>query len=91
NNNSGSQARFLIAAALSMVVLFAWSYFFAPKKPVDNTNQPIAAENPANTQTTPGQTALTESAKDQAAQEIASLPDNEPNRKIVIKSPLYEV
>lgn len=85
-NNQG-QIRFLAAAVLSMAVLFGWSYFFAPTKPVDNAN--IAAN--ANT-------AQPESAPTQAPESnqpvpatAAITPDTTPNRTITIKSPLYEV
>lgn len=89
SNNKQSQTRFLIAAVLSMVVLFGWSYFFAPTPPADNANtaantntaQP-AAEQPA--QATPAPTT-------QAPQTAQIAPDTTPNRTITIKSPLYEV
>lgn len=89
SNNQGGQARFLIAAALSMLVLFAWSYYFAPKKPVENTNQ---ATNTA-TATVPANTPAAQPSAATAGTEpqTAPPPDNVPSRKIVIKSPLYEV
>src|SRR5215203_5166543 len=88
SNNNSSQSRFLIAAVLSMVVLFGWSYFFTPTKPPEGTANTAANTNTAPTaaqptpalvaqQTTPDTTSLT--------------PDNIPNRQITIKSPLYEV
>ena len=45
NSGNQSQSRFLIAAVLSMVVLFGWSYFFAPKPPAGdaNTNANVAS------------------------------------------------
>jgi YidC/Oxa1 family membrane protein insertase len=89
NNKAGSQSRFLIAAVLSIVVLFGWSYFFAPKPPaVDNTNANTAAN--ANTAQTPApqSTPTTQQSQPEAA---AVTPDSTPNRTITIKSPLYEV
>ena len=86
--NSSNQSRFLIAAVLSMVVLFGWSYFFAPKKPADNAN--VAA----NTNTAPSATpqpAPTAPPAQQPATTAATTPDSTPNRTITIKSPLYEV
>jgi len=89
NSGNSSQSRFLIAAALSMVVLFGWSYFFAPKPPVGNTNSNVATNinspsaTPAATQT-PQTPVLPERAQ-------PTTPDTTPNRKISIKSPLYEV
>src|SRR6476661_7648337 len=86
--NPSSQSRFLIAAVLSMAVLFGWSYFFAPKKPAAdaNTNANVAAANtaqPAPAPTTQAPTPQTETA--------AATPDTTPARTITIKSPLYQV
>ena len=56
NSKQQNQLRFFLAAALSMMVLFGWSYFFAPPKPpTDNTNtaQVVDTANTANTQTQP--------------------------------------
>ncbi len=73
-----------------MVVLFGWSYFFAPKKPADNANSnvatnantaPAATPQAAPTAQTPGQTVTTPPVTT----------DTTPNRTITIKSPLYEV
>lgn len=47
NNNQTSQSRFLIAAVLSIVVLFGWSYFFAPA-PSDNAANTAANANAVN-------------------------------------------
>lgn len=72
-----------------MVVLFGWSYFFAPKPPAGdaNTNANTAANtNTAATTPTPAPVAQTP-----AATPAAATPDTTPNRKITIKSPLYEV
>lgn len=82
-----SQSRFLLAALLSMAVLFGWSYFFAPeKKLVDNANtaQPAATETPnqAN-RTAPAETAQT--------RQTAPVPDNVPQKVTEISSPLYKV
>ena len=90
NSNNQNQYRFLIAAVLSMLVLFTWSYFFTPTQPVDNTNSAVAANTgqPAAEQDPAGaQPAATPA--EQAPE--AAVPDNIPNRQITIKSPLYEV
>ena len=42
---NSNQFRFLIAAVLSMIVLFAWSYFYAPTRPASNSNTEVAATN----------------------------------------------
>lgn len=85
NNNQGNQSRFLLAAILSMAVLFIWSYFYAPKPvPPDNTN---TAANTAATQTAP-----TEAPSPTPPVETAEVePDTLPARNITISSPLYEV
>ncbi len=88
SNNNSSQSRFLIAAVLSMVVLFGWSYFFTPTKPpADNTNTAANTNTSSTAQVTP-----VPAASQQPAPETAAVtPDTTPNRQITIKSPLYEV
>lgn len=86
--NSSNQSRFLMAAILSMAILFGWSYFFAPTpSPTPTGNANVAsntnAGGPAATQTPSAQPSPV------IAVEIA--PDTTPNRAITIKSPLYEV
>ena len=88
--NSSNQSRFLIAAVLSMAVLFGWSYFFAPKKPADNANANVAANTNTAQPATP-QPAPTAQAPQTQPQTAAVTPDTTPNRSITIKSPLYEV
>ena len=88
HSNNQNQYRFLIAAVLSMVVLFGWSYLYSPTKPpADNAN------TAANTNTAPVTAQATPvPAAPQPAQQTASLtPDTTPNRTITIKSQLYEV
>ncbi len=89
NNGSSNQSRFIIAGALSAVVLFGWSYFFAPKRPpIDNTNANVAAS--ANSApTTPAQPTPTAQPQPQTA--AATTPDTTPNKEIKITTPLYEV
>ena len=94
--NSSNQSRFLIAAALSMVVLFGWSYFFTPKKPADNANANVAANTNTAVNTAPAATpapapAQTTQAPQQTGATAPVTPDTTPNRTITIKSPLYEV
>jgi YidC/Oxa1 family membrane protein insertase len=90
NSNQQSQtSRFIIAAVLSMIVLFGWSYFFAPKKPAaDNAN---TAQNVSNTAQTPVQQVQQAPVQAQQPQTIAATPDNIPNKIITIKTPLYQV
>src|SRR6476660_2152649 len=88
-NNSSSQSRFLIAAVLSMAILFGWQYFFAPKPaPKDDTNSNTALASNANT------AAPAPAAPAAAPQttEVASMPGTRaPQRSITIDSPLYNV
>ncbi|MEP6849647.1 MAG: hypothetical protein ABI999_12385, partial [Acidobacteriota bacterium] len=85
SNNQGNQTRFITAAVLCMLVLFGWSYFFAPKpKPADNSNTATNANTASVAQSTPAPQIQEPSA-------VTSTPDNTPNRSITIKSPLYQV
>lgn len=90
NSNQQSQtSRFIIAAVLSMIVLFGWTYFFAPKKPAtDNAN---TAQNVSNTAQTPVQQAQQAPVQTPQPQTVAATPDNIPNKTITIKTPLYQV
>ncbi|MGC2236300.1 MAG: membrane protein insertase YidC [Pyrinomonadaceae bacterium] len=91
NSNQQSQtSRFIIAAVLSMIVLFGWTYFFAPKKPAtDNAN---TAQNVSNTAQTPVQQVQQQApVQTQQPQTVAATPDNIPNKTITIKTPLYQV
>ena len=84
DNKQNTQFRFILAATLSMAVLFGWQYFFAPKPPINdnsNTAQTTATATPA---TQPIQTQTQPSA-------IETAPDSLPNKEITIKTPLYQV
>lgn len=73
-----------------MVVLFGWSYFFAPKKPAaDNAN--VAANTNTAQSITPQPTPTSQAPQSQPATTAATTIDSTPNRTITIKSPLYEV
>jgi YidC/Oxa1 family membrane protein insertase len=88
-NNQG-QSRFLIAAVASMVVLFAWSYFYSPTKPAANNANTEVAANANTAQPSPVPTTATQQpVQPQPAAETVA--DANPNRTITIKSPLYEV
>jgi len=87
-DNSSNQSRFLIAAVLSMAMLFGWSYFFTPKQPAGDANANIAST--ANTaQTSAPQPAATQQVQPETT--AVTTTDETPNRTITIKSPLYEV
>ncbi|PYS98138.1 MAG: hypothetical protein DMF63_17100 [Acidobacteria bacterium] len=87
SNNNQSQFRFLIAAVLSMIVLFGWSYFYSPSKPAVNSNSDA---NVAQQSAAPAP-AATPATQVQPVTATTSVPDTNPARTITIKSPLYEV
>ena len=94
NSKQQSQSRFFIAAALSLAVLFAWSYFFAPKtKQPDNANvaQNVANTNVNNSAETPAQQAQQNPVQAQTPQTAPPASDSIPNKVITIKTPLYEL
>lgn len=69
-----------------MVVLFGWSYFFAPQPATDNANTTADANSAA-----PAPTAANEPVQQAASESPVAQPDAVPNRIITIRSPLYEV
>jgi len=71
-----------------MIVLFGWSYFYAPTKPAANTN---TAANTEAAQPTPQATAAPQTTAPVPVTAAATTPDTTPNRTITIKAPLYEV
>lgn len=73
-----------------MVVLFGWSYFYAPTKPSNNSNTETAASN-TNTAQVAATPAASPEPTQQPQQSAAATPDTTPNRTVTIKSPLYEV
>ncbi len=87
DNKQSTQFRFLLAATLSMAVLFGWTYFF-PSKKTEQTNT-----NTAQTVANTAVTATPEVTQNQPAQQstAASVADNTPNKSITIKTPLYQV
>jgi YidC/Oxa1 family membrane protein insertase len=90
NSKQQSQSRFLTAAALSMVVLLAWMYFFAPQKPkTDNTNTSQTAT--ANTAETPKSETPANPVQNQPSQALTVAPDNAPSKIITVETPLYKV
>ncbi|MGE3465322.1 MAG: membrane protein insertase YidC [Pyrinomonadaceae bacterium] len=86
-SNSGNQSRFLIAAVLSMAILFGWQYFFAPTPPANNSSDTAANTNQAGAPTTAPTAAPAQTPETAAAE----TPDTTPNRSITIRSPLFEV
>src|SRR5688500_4406122 len=93
NQNNQGQARFLIAAVLSMVVLFGWSYLYSPTPPPSNNANNANTADAVNANTadppTPAQTPAV--AQQQPLQPVTAAADTVPNRTVTIKSLLYEV
>ncbi len=86
NSKQQNQSRFLIAAVLSMAVLFGWQFFFAPKPPpTDNSNTAQVANTATNTAPTPQVQATPQ------LETATVTPDDTPNRQITVSSPLYKV
>ncbi|MEO8574179.1 MAG: membrane protein insertase YidC, partial [Pyrinomonadaceae bacterium] len=86
NSNNQSQFRFMIAAVLSLIVLFGWGYFFNKPKPADNSNTAQVANS--NSSATPAPAAT---VQPQTPVTASTSPDLTPNRAITIKTSLYEV
>ena len=78
----------MLAALLSLLVLFGWSYFFAPKKPSTDANSNTTT---AQTTATPSPAPVNQAPQTAQNEQISALPDNTPNKVLTIKSPLYEV
>ncbi|HNQ15249.1 MAG TPA: membrane protein insertase YidC, partial [Pyrinomonadaceae bacterium] len=87
-NSKPNQSRFLTAVVLSFAVLFAWSYFFAPKPPPPDANANVAATNTQPTEQTPASSTPQATPAPTVAPVTA---DSVPNRVITVKSSLYEV
>ena len=90
------QQRFILALVASAAVLIIWNYLSPPVKPPQpNANQPVAQASPqASAQSSPQATAqpspTATPALAQAAASPAPTPDNVPQRKITVVTPLYE-
>lgn len=88
STNPGNQSRFLIAAVLSMVILFGWQFLFAPKTPPANSNSNTVAGTNTAPAATPTAVPQPVSSPVQAA--APSVPEA-PRRELTVRTPLYEV
>ena len=86
NSNNQNHFRFVIAGVLSLVVLYGWSYFFAPVPPPSNSNTNVAAE-----QTSTAAAPAPQQAPQPVTPQPAQQPDSTPARSITVRSSLYEV
>ncbi|HEY9402841.1 MAG TPA: membrane protein insertase YidC [Pyrinomonadaceae bacterium] len=86
------QKRLLLAFVLSAAILFGWTYFIDRTTPKPNKANPQTetSNNSTNASPTPQATAPTAPPipSDVAASPI---PDNVPQRKVVVETPLYRV
>lgn len=87
DSKQNSQSRFLLAALLSMLVFYGYSYFFVPKNPATDAN----ANTAVVTNATPEAQAITPPQQNQTQQIADSAPDATPNKTVTIKTPLYTV
>ncbi len=88
DNKQSTQFRFLLAATLSLLVLFGWSYFFPSKKPIDQANTNTAQVSNANTNAPVPESQPTQTVQTPV---VAATTDDAPNKTITIKTPLYQV
>jgi YidC/Oxa1 family membrane protein insertase len=87
--NNQNQIRFLTAAVLSLIVLFAWSYLNPPPTPPApdaNTAASMPADQPSPAQT-PAEAQTSAADSPEAVTEAEAVPA----RTLTIRSPLYEV
>lgn len=93
DSKQSTQSRFMIAALLSMVVLLAWSYFFAPQKPpVANNANTVQNASTAET-SAPASPAPLSSAQTNQSQTVSELTppvEDSPSKTLTIKTPLYQ-
>jgi YidC/Oxa1 family membrane protein insertase len=83
------QKRLLIALALSVVILFGWSYLFPPP-PVNNQQNANVSPTPAEAPT-PAPTAQSTQSDAQGAPVSSAAPDTTPQRTVAVSTPFYEV
>ena len=84
------QQRFILALVASAAVLILWSYFFpGVKQPPTNANA-NSQQTTASPQASAQPTASATPTPSQLAQSPSPTPDNIPQRKVRIVTPLYE-
>jgi YidC/Oxa1 family membrane protein insertase len=82
------QKRLLIALALSVVILFGWSYLFPP--PANNQQNANVSPTPAEAPT-PAPTAQSSQPDSQGAPVSSAAPDAIPQRTVKVETPLYKI
>ncbi len=92
STNKETQFRFMLAAGLSMAVLFGWSYLFpTPQPETGDTNANVAQVNSNTATPPPAETVQQKPAETPQPSQLNSNPDTNPNKEITIKTPLYQV
>lgn len=82
------QKRFLAAIIISAAILFAWQYFFSPPQP----EQPAGVANTVQPQNTSAPPSAPAQAPDEAREAAnTQVPDDVPQRRLVVETPLYRV
>jgi YidC/Oxa1 family membrane protein insertase len=88
DSKQNAQSRFILASLLAMLVFYGYSYFFLPKNtPTDNAN---TAQTVVTATPTP-ETAQQPIQAQNQTQITDSTPDDNPNKSVTIKTPLYQV
>ncbi|MDH3528544.1 MAG: membrane protein insertase YidC, partial [Acidobacteriota bacterium] len=91
-NKQQTQTRFILAAVLSLVVLTGWTYLFSPEKPADElANANTAVNAGKDEKATPKEETVKPKEETAAKEEVEEAPDENPNKTVTIKTPLYEV
>jgi YidC/Oxa1 family membrane protein insertase len=86
------QKRLLLAFVLSAAILFGWTYFIDRTTPKPNKANPQTETSNNSTNTSPTPQATTPIAPPTPSDVAASpIPDNVPQRKVIVETPLYKV
>ena len=85
NQKLETQKNFFIAILLSMAIFLSWSYFFPAEVPEDANSNSNSNTSEAVTKKT------TEKKPEKVAKKKPEIPDSVENRRVKIKTPLYEV
>ena len=83
------QKRLLLALLISVVILALWSYFFVKPQQPPTSSQTTASATPSPSSASPTSTPLSNASPTPV---VASAPQSqpEPQRLVVVKTPLYE-
>ncbi|HYE64221.1 MAG TPA: membrane protein insertase YidC [Pyrinomonadaceae bacterium] len=86
------QKRFIIALLISLAILLGWNYLFPIKTPPqNNANDSVAQQQPTASPPDLAPTTATTNQQPSPIEPVASDPDTTPQRKILVRTPLYDV